>query len=467
MTEQTDQPPPASPAAPTRRTTGEAPAITHAPTPADRSAPHRPGATDGAAHRAAPVDQVPVDQVPLDPAALNPVPFEPFPPEPCPPEPFPPDGGADGGEASGGARPGDRPGTPAHAGHATRRGRADAGTGAPPEAERGPAAVTGLRPLGLTRRWPRSFADRLTAPLPGVRAMARLAREGALRPAAAGLRDVPRLPFAPGTLPDAEPGTVAVTWAGHASWVVAIGELTVLTDPVWSRRILGTPARLTPVGVRWEDLPPVDAVVISHNHYDHLDAPTIARLPRRTPMFVPAGLGGWFRRRRFTRVTELDWWETAELPAGSGVGSVRFEFVPAHHWSKRTLTDTCRSLWGGWILTDQRGRQVYFSGDTGYGHWFKEIGRRHPDIDLALLPIGAYAPRWWLSSVHTDPEEAVQAFQDVGARNLAPMHWATFVLSSEPVMEPIRRLLAAWEQTGLPRDRLWDLPVGGSRVLTA
>ncbi|MFD4585140.1 MBL fold metallo-hydrolase [Streptomyces sp. NPDC058434] len=353
------------------------------------------------------------------------------------------------------------------------------GAAAPPEAAvppeagpqpvpvTGPASVTGLRPLGLTRRWPRSFADRLTSPLPGVRAMARLAREGALRPAAAGLKDIPRLPFAPGTLPEAEPGTVAVTWAGHASWVVAIGELTVLTDPVWSRRILGTPARLTPVGVRWEDLPPVDAVVISHNHYDHLDAPTIARLPRRTPMFVPAGLGGWFRRRRFTRVTELDWWESAELPAGSGVGSVRFEFVPAHHWSKRTLTDTCRSLWGGWILTDQRGRQVYFSGDTGYGHWFKEIGRRHPDIDLAMLPIGAYAPRWWLSSVHTDPEEAVQAFEDLGARNMAPMHWATFVLSSEPVMEPIRRLLTAWAHTGRPREQLWDLPVGGSRVLTA
>ncbi|MCX4514493.1 MBL fold metallo-hydrolase [Streptomyces sp. NBC_01619] len=332
---------------------------------------------------------------------------------------------------------------------------------------RRPAAPTGLRPLGLSRRWPRSFADRLTAPLPGVRAMARLAREGALRPPAAGLKDIPRLPFSPGPLPDAEPGTVAVTWAGHASWVIGIGELTVLTDPVWSRRILGTPARLTPVGVRWEDLPPVDAVVISHNHYDHLDAPTIARLPRRTPLFVPAGLGGWFRRRRFTRVTELDWWETAELPAGSGVGSVRFEFVPAHHWSKRTLTDTCRSLWGGWILTDQRGRQVYFAGDTGYGHWFKEIGRRHPEIDLALLPIGAYAPRWWLSSVHTDPEEALQAFEDLGARNMAPMHWATFVLSAEPVMEPIRRLLTAWAQTGRPRQELWDLPVGGSRVLTA
>lgn len=148
--------------------------------------------------------------------------------------------------------------------------------------------------------------------------------------------------------PAAGAGTLCATWAGHASWVLRVGGLTVLTDPVWSRRILGTPARMTPVGVRWEELPPVDAVVISHNHYDHLDAPTLKRLPRHTALFVPAGLARWCRRRGFTRVTELDWWECAEL------GGVRFGFVPAHHWSKRSLLDTCRTLWGGWVLTDTR-----------------------------------------------------------------------------------------------------------------
>lgn len=171
--------------------------------------------------------------------------------------------------------------------------RSRSGT-AQPQPRRAPhGRIVAPRPLGEVRTWPRSFADRLTAPLPGVMGMSRLARERALRPNAEGLRGIDRLPYAPGPLPVTPEGTTSVTWAGHASWIIRTGGLTVLADPVWSRRILGTPARITPVGVRWEDLPPVDAVVISHNHYDHLDAPTLRRLPRDTPLLVPAGLGRW------------------------------------------------------------------------------------------------------------------------------------------------------------------------------
>ncbi|MFI7275421.1 MBL fold metallo-hydrolase [Streptomyces sp. NPDC049879] len=329
----------------------------------------------------------------------------------------------------------------------------------------GPATPpTALRPLYERRRWPRDFADRLTAPLPGLRTLVRAARRGALRPSAATVGGTAGLPYAPGPLPHAPPGGIAVTWAGHASWVVRTGGLTVLTDPVWSTKILATPPRLTPVGVPWEDLPPVDAVVISHNHYDHLDLPTLRRLPRDTPLFVPAGLAAWCRRRGFARVTELDWWEAAELPAPGG-GTVRFDFVPADHWSKRTLLDTCRSLWGGWVMTDPRGRRVYFAGDTGYGPFLLDIGARFGPVDIALLPIGAYDPPWLLGPVHTDPEAAVRACADVGARRMAPMHWATFLLSSEPPLEPLIRLRTAWRATGRPAAELWDLPVGGSRVL--
>lgn len=315
------------------------------------------------------------------------------------------------------------------------------------------------RRVGEARRWPRSFADRLTDPLPRTRDILRVSLRGGFRPRGNALSALSRLPVERSGVPEPGLGQTSVTWAGHASWVIRTAGRTVLTDPVWSRRILGTPPRVTPVGVDWDDLPEIDAVLISHNHYDHLDLPTLKRLPRHTALFVPAGLGMWFRRRGFTCVTDLDWWECAELHG------VRFDFVPAHHWSKRGLTDTCRSLWGGWLITEPGGLRVYFGGDTGYGRWFTEIGRRYQDIDLAILPVGAYEPRWLLRPVHADPEEAVRACLDLGAPRLAPMHYGTFLLSGEPVLQPLERVRAAWKAAGMPYGDLWDLPIGGSRLL--
>jgi L-ascorbate metabolism protein UlaG (beta-lactamase superfamily) len=329
-----------------------------------------------------------------------------------------------------------------------------------------------------------NFSDRLTAPLPGFRDVVRMLREsrrmskegrlmvdgavdgelpartsprgGWRRQLRAGADQI-RVSVQP-VLPRAETGQTAVTWIGHATYVVQIGGLSVLTDPVWSRRIPGVPPRVTPVGLDWAALPPIDAVVISHNHYDHLDSPTIRRLPRDTPILVPAKLAGFFRRRRFTDVTELDWWQSRTI------GEVSFDFVPAHHWSRRTLLDTNRSLWGGWVLTAQDTR-VYFAGDTGYGHWFGEIASRYPGIDLALMPIGAYEPGWFMRPMHVDPEEAVQATIDAGATRMATMHWGTFILSAEPLMEPVERAAKAWATAGRPREHLWDLAVGETRTI--
>jgi L-ascorbate metabolism protein UlaG (beta-lactamase superfamily) len=303
-----------------------------------------------------------------------------------------------------------------------------------------------------------SYADRLTTPLPGFRDVWKMMRER--RPTRDLAADAAALPVAAagGTLPGIEPGATAVTWVGHATFVVRIGGLTVLTDPVWSRKIPAVAPRLTPAGVAWEAVGRVDAVVISHNHYDHLDAPTIRRLPRDTPILAPAKLGAWFRRRGFTAVTELDWWESHRI------GGVQFDFVPAHHWSRRTLTDTCRTLWGGWVFTSD-GSRVYFAGDTGYGHWFGEIGTRYPGIDLALMPIGAYEPQWFMQPMHLNPEEAVRATQEAGASRMATMHWGTFILSAERVTEPPERAAKAWAGAGRPREDLWDLAVGETRTL--
>jgi L-ascorbate metabolism protein UlaG (beta-lactamase superfamily) len=304
-----------------------------------------------------------------------------------------------------------------------------------------------------------SFADRLTSPLPRFRDVFRMMRErGPARDLAADAAAIP-VAASQGTLPAATGGATAITWVGHATFVVRLGGLTILTDPVWSRKIPGVAPRLTPAGVAWEELPPIDAVVISHNHYDHLDAPTIRRLPRDTPILVPAKLADWFRRRSFTAVTELDWWESHQ------VGEVRFDFVPSHHWSRRSLTDTCRTLWGGWVLTGPDGARVYFAGDTGYGHWFGEIGARYPGIDLALMPIGAYEPRWFMQSMHVNPDEAVRACEDLDATRMATMHWGTFILSAEPVAQPLERTAKAWAETGRPREHLWDLAVGETRTL--
>ncbi|MDR7303426.1 MBL fold metallo-hydrolase [Haloactinomyces albus] len=304
----------------------------------------------------------------------------------------------------------------------------------------------------------RSFAERLSLAPPGLSDMLHLMWAGGF-----GMtrQDGDGVPILRTGLPAIDASETSVTWIGHATYVLRIAGTCLLIDPVWSGRIPGVRQRLTPPGLAFAELPSIDAVLISHNHYDHLDAPTMRRLPRSTPVFAPIGLGKWFARRGFGSVTEFDWWESAQL------GGIRIDFVPARHWSRRTLWDTCCSLWGGWVVTGPDGRRLYHAGDSGYGEHFAEIGHHYPEIEVAMLPIGAYEPRWFMKAVHMDPEEAVQAASDLGASRMTGMHWGTFALTSEPPTEPLTRLRKAWHDAGHDPDELWDLAVGETRLLGA
>lgn len=311
------------------------------------------------------------------------------------------------------------------------------------------------------RVWPGGFADRLSHPMPSWRAVQKLMLSGDMRP---DISDAARIPIAGAKeLPPLPADQLAVTWIGHATCVVQIGGLTVLTDPVWSKRIPGVRPRFTPPGLALEALGRIDAVVISHNHFDHLDAPTIRRLPRETLMLVPAGLAWWFHRLGFREVVELDWWES------TSVGPIEVQFVPAHHWSRRTPFDGCQSLWGGWMLTANQGspdqRRVYFAGDSAYGPGFAEIAQRCPGIDIALLPVGAFLPRWFMKPLHMNPAEAVRACADLDAARMATIHWGTFALSAETPMAPVEQARKAWAEAGRAPEDLWDLAVGETRLL--
>jgi L-ascorbate metabolism protein UlaG (beta-lactamase superfamily) len=208
-----------------------------------------------------------------------------------------------------------------------------------------------------------------------------------------------------------------------------------------------------------DQLPEVDIVMVTHNHYDHLDATVIRTLPEAVPIVVPAGMGRWMRRRGRKRVIELEWWQQVEI------GILRITFVPACHWSRRGILDTNRVLWGGYVVEGE-GHSVYHSGDTAWFEGFSEIGRRFPELDAGMLPISGYRPAWFMEHYHLNPEQAGRAFLDLGARQLVPMHWGTFQLTDESLCEPIDRM-RSWWQTHRPNGsrQLEILDVGASLKL--
>jgi L-ascorbate metabolism protein UlaG (beta-lactamase superfamily) len=259
-------------------------------------------------------------------------------------------------------------------------------------------------------------------------------------------------------------GPASVTWVGHATLLVQLDGLAILTDPMWSERAspvsFAGPRRVVPPAVRFEDLPPIDLVLISHDHYDHLDAPTVTRLwaTHRPRFLAPLGFKAWFAELGIDAVDELDWWESRT------VKGVTVVCTPVQHWSARSLRDQNRRLWASWAVLG-RERRFYFAGDTGYyPPIFQDIGRRLGPFDLGAIPIGAYMPRAMMALSHLTPEEALQVQDDIAARRLVAIHWGTFNLAGEPLEEPPVRLETEARRRGLDSERIWVLRHGETRA---
>jgi N-acyl-phosphatidylethanolamine-hydrolysing phospholipase D len=269
----------------------------------------------------------------------------------------------------------------------------------------------------------------------------------------------------------------AITWVGHSTMLVQANGLNVLTDPVFSERAspvqFAGPKRAQPPGLRIDQLPAIDVVLISHNHYDHLDTDSVLALNAaakgKTLFLVPLGIKPWMENLGITNVKELDWWDTVKL------GEVEFNFTPVQHWSARGTGDRSQTLWGGWAVMGQQ-FHWYFSGDTGYSADFVDTKKRFDErqtaalgggFDIALIAVGAYEPRWFMKSQHVNPDEAVQIHKDLGAKRSVGVHWGTFELTDEPLDQPPRDLAAARLAHKVADVDFFLLAIGETRLLAA
>ncbi|KAJ1922446.1 Protein-lysine N-methyltransferase efm4 [Tieghemiomyces parasiticus] len=290
---------------------------------------------------------------------------------------------------------------------------------------------------------------------------------------------IPVLPMATAQLTRPDPTQLQLTWLGHASFLLQANGLNILFDPVFSERCsfvqFAGPKRVRPTPCKVEDLPPIDLVVISHNHYDHMDVNTIRSLGPKPVYCVPLGNKAWLEDLGVTNIREMDWWDEADLQLGvaadttSPLHGVKVVCTPCQHFTGRSLTDRYRTLWASFCLLFPNGQRFYFAGDTGYrtvrdrAHEltldtaedttpvcpaFREIGERYGPFDLSCIPIGAYSPRWVFSPVHCSPEDAVRLHEDVRSKKSVGMHWGTFILTDEPLTEPPQRLAKALAQRG-------------------
>ncbi len=265
----------------------------------------------------------------------------------------------------------------------------------------------------------------------------------------------------PSTAPDvarprAAAGEITATWIGHSTVLLQVGGLNVLTDPIWSERASPVgwagPRRLSAPALAFEDLPPIDAVLVSHDHYDHLDAGTVAALAERCGerllWVAPPGYRRWFGDLGVAGVVELGWWRSASVD--SAYGALTVHALPARHWSQRNAFGGGHRGWASWALTTPAGGRVYFGGDSAYFGGYAEIGRALGPFHVTILPIGAYEPRWFMAGAHMNPEEAVRAYLDLGGEGaFLGVHWGGFRLTDEDPLEPPVRARAAWRDAGL------------------
>ncbi len=255
-----------------------------------------------------------------------------------------------------------------------------------------------------------------------------------------------------------------VTWLGHSTLLIQYRGINILTDPIFSDRAspftFAGPRRYVDPAISLQDLPKIDAIVISHDHYDHMDETTIQSIGNSAHWYVPLGNAALLNNVGVNEVTELDWWESARL------GDITFTLTPTQHWSGRGLFDRYKTLWGSWAIKfNATGRNIWFGGDTGYNEvQFKEIGEKQGPFDLSFIPIGAYEPRWFMKNSHINPNEAVKIHKDIKSFKSIGIHWGTFVLTSEEVTLPPIELEKAAREFGLTPDEFITLPIGGTFV---
>lgn len=232
-----------------------------------------------------------------------------------------------------------------------------------------------------------------------------------------------------------------ITWIGHASFLIQLNGVNILLDPIFDNLMFFFTRNFAP-GVSLDDLPKIDFILISHNHGDHFNKKTLLKLKKHNAtILVPRGMKAWFEHNNFLKVKENDWWQDSLFNIGNQV--IKFDFLPAVHWSGEGLLDINKSVWGSWMISSNNAK-IFFAGDTAYGDHFKKIAKNFKSIDFALMPVSPCLPRKFVKEAHLDAHEAVKAFVDLGAKNFVPMHWGTFRTNLDKFYEPIHMLQNSW-----------------------